>query len=105
MIFQLSTNQLNNPAPSKWLTPTPSKSYKMFFQNVTHCLTIWAIIAMGLCLDSLALLLRAISRVSLRTLLMGVGVRGFRRTLIITPNAVNVTKTDFVATTTTATTA
>jgi hypothetical protein len=30
----------------------------------------------GNCLDSLALLLRAISRVSLRTLLMWVGVRG-----------------------------
>jgi len=35
--FQPSANPLNNPTPSKWLTPALPKSYKMFYQNVTHC--------------------------------------------------------------------
>src|SRR5215207_4694606 len=45
--FQPSFNPLNNAAPSKWLTPTPRKSYKMFFQMVTHSLPTSNIIFIG----------------------------------------------------------
>ena len=38
------TNHLNNPAPSQSLAPTSPKSYQMFFQNVTHLLSISNII-------------------------------------------------------------
>ena len=45
--FQPCANQLNNRAPSKWLTPTPRKSYQMFFQKVTHSLLTYYMIAIG----------------------------------------------------------
>ena len=46
--YQPSTNPLNNSTPSIWLVPTPRKSYKMFFQNVTHYLPTSFIISIGL---------------------------------------------------------
>jgi hypothetical protein len=35
-ISQLSANHYRILVPSKWLVPTPPKSYQMFFQDVTH---------------------------------------------------------------------
>ena len=46
-LFQLSTNLLNTPTPSKPLAPTPPNSYKMFFKIVTHSASTSAMLSVG----------------------------------------------------------
>src|SRR5258706_4904062 len=45
--YQPSPNLFNPFPPSKWLAPAPRKSYKMFFQKVTHSLPISNMICIG----------------------------------------------------------